>query len=55
MRYRHEQMIRARAQRNELRAEGQHAVEAALWVSLTAAEQRQWLRFSRAVGRVRAI
>jgi hypothetical protein len=54
MRYRHEQMIRAREQRNERRAESQQAVEAALWVSLSAAEQRQWLSFSRAVGRVRA-
>jgi hypothetical protein len=55
MRYRHEQMIRARQQRNEQRAERHQAVEAALWLSLTAAEQRQWLSFSRAVGRVRAI
>jgi hypothetical protein len=55
MRYRHEQMIRAREQRKERRAERQKAVEAALWVSLTAEERRLWLTFSRAVERVRPV
>jgi len=55
MRYRHEQMIRARDQRIERRAERQKAVEAALWGSLTADERNDWLLFSRAVERVQPV
>jgi hypothetical protein len=55
MKYRHEQMIRAREQRKARRADKQRAVEAALWSSLTVDEMRRWLIFSGAVARVRPI
>jgi hypothetical protein len=54
MKYRHEQMIRARERRRAQRRERQEQVEAALRSSLTADEWRQWLIFSEAVGRVRS-
>ena len=41
-------MSRAREEREPRQDE----LEAALWQSLTAAEQRDWLAFSHAVGRV---
>jgi hypothetical protein len=50
--YRHEQMIRAREQREVRRAERQKAVRAALWSSLTVEDRRLWLVFSGAVERV---
>jgi hypothetical protein len=46
MRYRHEQMIRAR----ELRA--WRRLEDALWSSLTADERRLWLSYTAAVAKV---
>jgi hypothetical protein len=54
MKYRHEQMIRAREQRRAQRRERQEQVEAALKSSLTADEWRQWLIFSDAVARVQS-
>jgi hypothetical protein len=51
MKYRHEQMIRARERRRA--PEPWRLIEAALWGSLTAEERRQWRSFSEAVARVR--
>lgn len=52
IRYRREQMSRAREERKAWQRRLQEQLEAALWESLTAAEQRDWLAFSDAVGRV---
>ena len=49
MRYRHEQMIRAR----ERRREAWHRFEAAVWGSMTAEERRLWRCYSEAVAQVR--
>jgi hypothetical protein len=51
MKYRHEQMIRARDDR--IRHRLQQRVESALRASMTADEARLWQRLSNAVGRVR--
>lgn len=49
MKYRHEQMIRAR----ERRRHAWHSFEAAVWGSLSAEERRLWRRYSDAVAQVR--
>jgi predicted amidohydrolase YtcJ len=51
MKYRHEQMIRARARRRA--PEPWQRLEAALWDSLTADERRLWRSYSQAVAQVR--
>jgi hypothetical protein len=53
MKYRHEQMSRAREEREARRVEAQRRVEAAVWSSFTAEEQRLWRLFSDAVADVR--
>jgi hypothetical protein len=53
MKYRHEQMSRAREERQARRAEQQKQVEATLWSSFTADERRLWRLFSDAVADVR--
>jgi hypothetical protein len=53
MKYRHEQMTRAREERRARRAERQQQVEATLWSSFTAEERRLWRLFSDAVADVR--
>jgi hypothetical protein len=52
VKYRHEQMIRAREQRTTWRGERQREAEAAFRSSLTAEERRLWLLYSEAVARV---
>jgi hypothetical protein len=54
MKYRHEQMIRARDERRTRRAERQREVEAALRSCLTDAEARLWHALSEAVARVQS-
>jgi hypothetical protein len=51
MKYRHQQMIRARESRRPL--EPWQRIEAALWGSLTAEERLLWRSFSDAVAQVR--
>jgi hypothetical protein len=46
MKYRHEQMMRAREQRRR------QLVETALWNSMTADERRLWRHYSEAVAQV---
>jgi hypothetical protein len=54
MKYRHEQMSRAREEREARRAEEQRRVEATLWSSFSAEERRLWRVFSDAVAGVRS-
>jgi hypothetical protein len=53
MKYRHEQMSRARETREAHRAQEQQRLEATLWSSFSADERRLWRLFSEAVADVR--